>query len=391
MESRYLTSTIKQDLNQKMVFVSGPRQVGKTTLAKKIGTTLFDSFSYLNWDNNEDKKIILNSIIPADTKLIIFDEIHKYGNWKTYLKGIYDKHHEDFSILVTGSARLDIYKKGGDSLLGRYFNLRLHPFSLAEMQQHSPKTEPLKELNFTSSTKTIIKNWQLLNKFGGFPEPLIKQDSKNLRRWQNHRIERLIKEDVRDLTMVREIGLMEVLADNLKSKVGSKLSINSLREDLQLNHKTVSTWLDTLENFYYHFRIYPFGSDKIKALKKEAKLYLWDWSTVEEEGAKFENIIASHLLKYVHYLYDVEGYKAQLHYIRDIEGRATDFLVTIDNKPWFAVEAKLSDQKPSNHLHYFAEKLKIPFSFQVINTPNQDYYNGKTRIISADKFMTALV
>lgn len=390
-KDRYLRALVNADLKNKMVFIGGPRQVGKTTLSQYIGKSNYDKYNYLNWDNREDRKTILAGKHKAESALVIFDEIHKYKQWKNFIKGEFDKHKNKFHILVTGSARLDLYRKGGDSLMGRYHYYRLHPFSLAEVLEIKNKINILGELIFSQDQKKSIKIFKDLYSFGGFPEPFINKSDKTLRRFHNERLDRLVKEDIRDIEQVRDLSALQILVEILPEKVGSLLSLNSLREDLQVAHKTVSLWVDVLERFYYHFRIYPFASTKIKALRKEPKLYLWDWSQIENEANKFENIIASHLLKFVHFLYDSEGHKIELHFIRDTEGREADFLITLNKKPWFAVEAKLSDEQASKHLKYFTKKLKIPFSYQVVKQSGTDFLQDGIRVISADKFLSGLV
>ncbi|MBU4331899.1 ATP-binding protein [Patescibacteria group bacterium] len=388
---RYLQPTVTSDLKAKMVFVGGPRQVGKTTLAKYIGENDYKKYTYLNWDNREDRKVIIEGKFRAESTLIIFDEIHKYKQWKNYIKGEFDKYKNKFHILVTGSARLDLYRKGGDSLMGRYHYYRLHPFSLAESLLIKPRLKIFKELSFPDIKKDTAKTFEDLLTFGGFPEPFIKKDYKTLRRFHNERVDRLVKEDIRDIESVRDLSALQVLVEILPDKVGALLSLNALREDLEVTHKTIALWVDILEKFYYHFRIYPFSAKLIKSLRKEPKMYLWDWSQVKDEGARLENMIASHLLKLSHFLYDSQGYKVELFFLRDIEAREVDFLVAVNKKPWFAVEVKLSDQKPSKHLKYFMEKLNIPFTYQLVKNPDIDFWQDKVRIISADKFLTGLV
>lgn len=389
---RYLEKPILEDLKDRMVFISGPRQVGKTTLAKIIGKNHFsDKFEYLNWDNKEDRNVILKGIFPAGKKMLIFDEIHKYRNWKNYLKGEFDKQRENFSILVTGSARLDIYRKGGDSLLGRYRSYRLHPLSLLELSGTVKDIEISGELSFQEVNKKTKKIFDNLFKFGGFPEVFIKQDEKDLRRWHNERADRLVKEDIRDVESVRDISSIQILVELLPQKVGALFSLNSLREDLNVTHKTIASWVDILEKFYYHFRVYPFQSSLIKSLRKEPKLYLWDWSEVSDENAKLENMIASHLLKFSHYLFDTQGYKAQLNYIRDKEQREIDFVVTVNNRPWFSVEVKNSFKDIPAQLKYFSQKLKIPYSYIVVRQEGIDLQKGSIRIISVSKFLTGLI
>jgi len=387
--NRYLTDNIINDLKNKMVFVGGARQVGKTTLAKDIIAEQFNSNFYYNWDFSPDRRKIISNELPGEPSLLIFDEIHKYKKWKTLVKGIYDTFKQKHKIIVTGSARLNIFRKGGDSLQGRYHYYTLHPFTLAEVENIRNKWQPFEEINFpTSYYKSSLES--LLN-FGGFPEPLLSQDFKTLRRWHNEKLERLFKEDIRDVENIRDINNMKLLGDLLSSKAASLLSINNLCEDLEVSHRAVTNWLNILEAFYYIFRVYPFTSKKIRSIKKESKLYLIDWSEIEEEGSRFENMIASHLLKFVQFLYESEGYKADLFYLRNVDKKEVDFLVTINNKPWFSVETKLNDKKPSPNIIYFKERLKIPFNYQVIREENTDILKDGIRVISSSKFLSGLL
>ncbi|TAL33239.1 MAG: ATP-binding protein [Spirochaetes bacterium] len=388
MRDRYLHRHIAEDLKEKMVFIGGPRQVGKTTLAEKIiGKTC--KSAYFNWDNRADRKRIMASEWPGDAELVILDEIHKYSKWKNLVKGEYDKLKDTYKFLVTGSARLDLYRRGGDSLQGRYHYYRLHPFTLPELHETLNTFEPFAALTVPESKSGA--ELAALETFGGFPEPLLKGNMRTLRRWHNEKIERLFREDVQDLMLVRDIGSMKLLCDSIPARIGSLLSINSLREDLGVSHRAVSHWIDVLESFYYAFRVYPYAGNNIRSLKKGPKLYLWDWSEVIEPGARFENLVASHLLKLVHFLYDAEGYKCNLHFLRDREKREVDFLVTVNDRPWFAVEAKSSDDSLAPSLSHFKDKLKIPFVYQVVRKDGVDWLKDGIRIISADKFLESLV
>ena len=389
LKNRYLTTYIVDDLKDKMVFVGGPRQVGKTTLSRDFVAAHFKSNAYFNWDNRADRKAIIAASWPGDAELLIFDEIHKYRQWKGLIKGEYDKLKDTFKFLVTGSARLDLYRRGGDSLQGRYHYYRLHPFTLAETEGISYKSSILKELPIGQGFHQDTLNE--LDVFGGFPDPYIKQSKRQLRRWHNEKIERMFREDILDIQSIRDIGNMKLLSDILSSKVGSLLSLNAIREDLEVSHRAVTHWMDILESFYYHFRIYPYSTKKIRSLKKEPKLYLWDWSEVEDEAARFENLIASHLLKFVHFITDYEGYRAELYFLRDVDKREVDFLVTIDAKPWFAVEAKLSDTNLSPNLLYFKERLSVPYVYQTVKREKIDRLEKGARIISAGKFLSGLI
>ncbi|MBI4117660.1 MAG: ATP-binding protein [Parcubacteria group bacterium] len=391
IKDRYLSPFITSDLQKKMVFLGGPRQVGKTSLALFIGRNHYKNSTYYNWDNRDDKKAMLHDTFPSETDLIIFDEIHKYRPWKNFIKGKYDKHKDDFHMLVTGSARLDLYRKGGDSLMGRYHYYRLHPFTLAEVLKVLPKSNVGGELFFVPESANAKTFFNRLFQFGGFPEPYLEQDIKTLRRFHNERFDRLFKEDIREIESIRYLSQLQIFAELLPTKVGSLLSLNSFREDLQVTHKTISHWADVLENFYYHFRIYPFASSLIKSLRKEPKLYLWDWSQIHDESIRLENMVASHLLKFVHFIQDTQGYKIALHFLRDVEQREVDFLVTINNSPWFAVEVKKFDTSPSSTLLYFQKKLRIPFIYQVIMNHGIDQRQTGIRVISASKFLTSLI
>jgi len=305
------------------------------------------------------------------------------------LKGEYDVYKNEVKFLITGSARLNVFRKGSDSLLGRYHYYTLHPFTLSEILKHKNEIHLFKEPQFPDTSH--FKDFEVLERFGGFPEIFLKQNERTLRRWHNEKIERLFKEDIRDLESVRDIGSMQLLSDILPDRVGSLLSINSIREDLEVSHRAVSNWMDILEQFYYHFRIYPFHEKKIRSIKKEPKLYLFDWSEVGDESARFENCIASHLLKLVNFLYEHDGHKANLHFLRNVDKREVDFLVTIQGKPWFCVEAKLQDTSPDSSLFYFKERLNIPFCYQVVKKPNVDLINKGVRIISAERFLAGLI
>ncbi len=389
--ARDLEPAIESDLEQKMVFLVGPRQVGKTTLAKRI-LDRWSSGVYLNWDNREHRRKIRDAEWPAGPALIVLDELHKWRDWKGWIKGEFDEHKDRLHFLVTGSARMDTYRRGGDSLQGRYHHYRLHPFSLAEAEggDSPPRIiEPGAEISIEKSAQndTLIA----LMRFGGFPEPFLAQSPRTLRRWQKERFDRFIREDVRDLEAVRELSQIQILADLLPERVASPLSLNSLREDLEVSHRAVTHWMDILERLYFAFRVPPFDSRTVRSLKKMPKVYLWDWSSVEDEGARFENLVALHLLKLCHYLEDSEGYRVALHYLRDRAGHEVDFLVTLDRKPWFAVEAKLSSSKIDPSLTYFKERLAIQWTYQITLNGDRDYLKNGIRCLPAARFLASLI
>ena len=337
-----------------MVFIGGARQVGKTTLARQI---IKKKSSYINWDHLEHRQLILKNQIPINLFEIIFDEIHKFSLWRNFIKGFYDIYGDKAKIIVTGSARLDHFKKGGDSLFGRYHYFRLHPFSLREINKNP-----------------TFSDVDSLFHLSGFPEPFLSGSQKTYRRWSLERLNRVVYTDINDLENIKEISNIEILIQALTDRIGSPLSVENLRQDLQVSHNTVCRWLDILETLYVCYRISPFGSPKIRAVKKEQKLYLWDWVQVSKPSSRFENMVASQLLKYCHFIQDTEGYLMNLQYIRDRDGREIDFVVLQDKKPLFAVECKLSEQSLSKNINYFKQRTSIPEFYQVyLEKKNKDY------------------
>lgn len=393
MMERSLERHIADDLREKMVFLAGPRQVGKTTLCKQIGQTAYMHPSYMNWDAFEQHQMILKKEFPAGADLLIFDELHKYRLWKTYLKGLYDLHREKYHILVSGSARLDVYRRGGDSLLGRYHLYRMHPLSVAELLHNESEVAPFEPLEFPEVTEEAKLHLHGLLAFGGFPEPFLAKNDEVLRRAQRMRLERLIREDIRDLTAIREVSLVEQAVSLLPERAGSLFSLNALREDMEVAHETVARWMDALEDLFIHFRIRPFTRHLARSLKKEPKLYLWDWTLIEDDGRRLENLVAMHLLKFTHFLHDLHGYDASLHFLRDIDGKEVDFLVAVGRKPWFAVEVKQKDATPTHTLSSFRKRLGIPVAYHITGdsgTEDREHADAGVRVMSAAKFLGGL-
>lgn len=373
IQARYIKNPVSGDLMNRMVFVGGPRQVGKTTFALTFLPELSGKHpAYLNWDDISIRTDLLKGELPGEEKLIILDEIHKFSGWRNLVKGFYDTNRSERSFIITGSARLDYYRKGGDSLQGRYHYYRLHPFSMAELNK----------------TPTI-EDFDLLLKFGGFPEPCLRGEEKFWRRWQRERLQRVVYDDIRDLENIKEISLLELLAGELPNRVGAPLSVKNLKGFLQVAHETVDRWINIFERMYYCFRIPPYGPRNVRAVKKEKKLYLWDWSIIPEQGPKFENFIASHLLKYCHYLEDTEGFKMDLKFLRDTDKREVDFVVLKDDVPLFAVECKTGEKNINPALFYFMERTKIPKFFQV-HSGKRDYEKNGVRVLPVHKFISAL-
>ncbi len=348
---RYLTSQTKRDLSKKMVFLGGPRQVGKTTIAKSISK---DPKGYLNWDIAEHREKILKREIPS-SEVLILDEIHKYRSWRNYLKGLFDLSSRERKIPVTGSARLDLYRFGGDSLQGRYHYLRLHPLSVAELNIN------------------CRKDMMALLELGGFPEPFLGGSQVEAKRWSREYRTRLIREDVASLERIQDLGNLELLMLRLPELVGSPLSLNALREDLQISHKTLASWVAVLERMYAIFRLSPIGAPKIRAVKKEQKHYHFDWSLVPDMSRRFENMTASHFLKWVHFEQDTKGRELELFYFRDIDGREVDFVITEDRRPSMLIECKWADDEVSKSLRYLKNKFPAAEAWQIHAVGNKDY------------------
>ncbi len=364
--NRYLEKAVRDDLAEKMVFLGGPRQVGKTTLSLELLENGSESHpAYLNWDDAATRKMLLQGALPADEPLVVFDEIHKYREWRNLIKGFYDLNKSTRSFLITGSARLDYYRRGGDSLQGRYHYHRLHPLSLYEINS-APNRDDL---------ETLLR-------FGGFPEPFLKGNTRHWKRWQRERRARVIQEDLIGLEQVKEVSQLDLLADILPLRVGAPLSINNLRGDLSVAFETAERWVCILENLYYCFRIQPYGVARLRAAKKEKKLFMWDWSLCEEDAARFENLVASNLLKYCHRLEDQEGEQMELRFLRDVQRREIDFVVLKNGKPEFAVECKSGERNLSRNISYFADRTPIPVFYQVHKgTKDYEMKNARARIL----------
>jgi len=377
--NRYINNNIINDLNQKMVFVGGPRQVGKTTMAKGILNKTYPGAEaakrhYFNWDDDEDRTFLLGKKLPFNPGIVVLDEIHKYKKWRQLVKGVFDKRRDELQILVTGSARLDYYRKGGDSLQGRYHYYRLHPLSIKEIGSNK------------SSDITALLT------YGGFPEPFFAGSETESRRWSLEYRTRVIKDDLRDMERVNEISLLERMVQRLPELVGSPLSLNALREDLQVSHQTVSRWVNILERLYVIFRVYPFGGSQIRAVKKEAKHYHFDWTLVKDIGLRFENLVACHLLKWCHFIEDTQGFKMELRYFRDTDKREVDLVVMKEGEPIWFVECKASEQNLSPHLRYLHSKHPSVPAVQVFLEGDADIKTPEgVRICPAAVFLNEFV
>jgi hypothetical protein len=365
---RLYTEILRDHLqrHRQMALVSGARQVGKTTACRSIAD------AYLNWDNADDRRRLLRGPaalaealqldrLRARPPVAALDELHKYTKWKALLKGFFDTYGDRVHLIVTGSSRMDVFRRGGDSLMGRYLLYRMHPFSVGE----SLRTDlPAKELH--SPAEVVSADWNALWEHGGFPEPFLRRDSRFTRRWRSLRQEQLSREDLREVAQVSDLGTMETLMQLLAERSAQQLVFSSLAREIQVSVDTVKRWIDLLARLHYGFMVRPWFKNVAKALRKEPKWFQRDWSGLADDGARAETLVACHLLKAVEGWTDLGFGDFELRYLRDKQKREVDFLVVRDRKPWFLVEVKLSETSLSPSLAYFQAQTKAAHAFQVV-------------------------
>jgi predicted AAA+ superfamily ATPase len=351
---RQLREIVKKDLEKKIVLLSGPRQVGKTTLSK----SLFSEFSYLNYDYIEHRSQILEKNWDRKTDLLVLDELHKLKNWKQWLKGVYDVEGIRPRLLVTGSTKLNTYRKVGDSLAGRFFSYRLHPLDFKELQDHF--------------SVDVIQ--ERLMSLGGFPEPFLSGEIDFARKWRRSHLDIILRQDLLDLNPIRDIQGIETLLGLLQTMVGSPISYDSLARNLGRDATTVKRWLNLLEELFIIFRVSPHSHNIARAILKSPKYYFFDTGHVKDEpGARFENMVALCLLKECQFLEDTKGLRVVLSYLRNKEGKEIDFMVAIEGKPKVMIEAKWSEQLPSSAFHYFRKYLPDCQMVQLVGKLKQDF------------------
>lgn len=391
-----------KDFGRQMRFIAGPRQSGKTTLARSFLKTSHSESLYYNWDEKSirlnflsDPHFFYETIKKEGIKKpwICFDEIHKTKNWKNFLKAHFDHYENRLNTIVTGSARLNLFRRSGDSLAGRYFLFHLYPFSLSELNQRSILKEvKLDAVSFIESRlDTNIKNSrQNLNNllsYGGFPEPLFKASESFHRIWQRDYLEKLIYEDIKDLSYIKNLDDISLLVKLLPERIGNPLSINSLKENLELNHETVRNYIKYLNLLYLTFQIKPYSKRQKYSVKKEQKLYFHDWTRIFDESCKFENFVACELLSLISLWTDAGLTNAELYYLRQKDKSETDFLIIKDNRPWLMIEVKLNATNIDPHHYRLSEILgNIPVVQIVLSGDHIIKKNNNTFVISAHRF-----
>jgi len=360
MKRMYL-SYINKYLKKKMILISGPRQCGKTTLTKMFSA----SFDYINFDNEDDRQILRTKTWDRKKDIIIFDEIHKMPKWKQWLKGLYDTEGNSPSLIVTGSARIDSYKKVGDSLAGRYFHYRMHPLDVREVLQYAPNLAPNEIVN------KILE-------VGGFPEPYIDGTKQFYNLWKKTHLDIILRQDLVDLETIKNIKQIELLLDLLKTRVGSLISYRSLAQDLQVSDKTIKKWLEILEDMYVIFKLTPYSKNVARSVLKMPKYYFYDVARVSDPAARLENLVAASLLKEVHFRQDCLGEEWGLHFLGKKGAAEIDFLITSEGKPWAMVEVKSSDDHLSNNFKQFSGDFPKLKTIQLVQNLQREktYPNG---------------
>ena len=366
---------VRQDLDKKMVLLSGPRQVGKTWLAKALIAETLGAL-YLNYDDIDDRSLIKKKAWNPDASLIVFDEIHKMKGWKNFIKGVFDTRPSGQKLLVTGSARLETFRQSGDSLAGRYFRHRLFPFV------------PTNDSAF--DRKRMLKHLEC----GGFPEPFLAEQDTDVARWRNLYFDGLIRQDILDFERVHDLHAVKLTLELLRSRVGSLISYRSIGEDVGVSPATVKRYIDIFEALYIVFRVSPYSKNIARALKKESKIYFYDTGLVRRDsirgdGPRFENMVALALLHFVQTGEDVYGQNMSLHFLRTKDQRETDFCLANDNMLVHAFEAKVGGKEPDKGLRYFAKKYGLPAT-QIVRDLDKAHHLAALKLLPATEALPGL-
>ncbi len=411
-EQRQIESYIDDPelITNKMVFLSGPRQIGKTTFSKHMLSQAYQGH-YYNWDNpsirrayNENPFFFMQDINPAQPSLIVFDEIHKRQQWKDILKGAFDSIEHRHRIFVTGSARLNLFRQSGDSLVGRYTHFSLFPFSASELAStplsdiwlcskadwQQPATQLFERLKNTADNNEYTEHIAQLLTFGGFPEPLFRASQRFSFKWHQDYISLLLHEDLRDLTNIKNIDSVERMMQLLPERIGSPLSIASLARDVETSHPSIKNYLNQLKKLWLIFSIKPWSKNLARTVKKEEKVYFMDWAYCKTDAIIFENFLALQLYRACH-IWTEQGWgKAKVFYVRDFDQKEVDFLITLNDQPTLLVEAKLSNKTISSSTLRFSKSLKVPILQVIQHGGIFKKYDETAWVISVDRFLRLL-
>ena len=370
---RYLDDPVASDLQRKMVLLTGPRQVGKTTLCRQL-MERFASAQYLNWDVAADRTILRRQTWGARTRLLAMDEIHKMPDWKSWLKGVVDGRPPEQALLVTGSARMETWRQSGDSLAGRYLPFRLHPISVREWCEQRGGT-PAEAL-------------ARLMERGGFPEPCLAASVEDAERWRRQYFTDLIREDVVEFSRLHEITAMRLFVEVLRERVGTPLSLASIARDLAVSPTTLKRYLDILQALYIVFAIQPWHHNIARAILQTPKVYFFDTGLVRgDAGVRFENAVAAMLLKHAHFRQDAQGKNTGLHYIRTKDGAEVDFALSEENRLAHLIECKLSDNAPHRALTRFASQFAGAEAVQIVYDLRQEEHRAPVHILDAANWL----
>jgi len=298
-------------------------------------------------------------------------------DWKSWLKGVVDGRAPDQQILVTGSARMDTFRQSGESLAGRYYRLRLHPLSVREW------CEQMSVLPSTALSHLLVR--------GGFPEPALAATDADAQRWRNDYFAGLVREDVLEFSRLQEVNAMRLFAEMLRSRVGSPLSLASLARDLYLSSVTLSKYLDILQALFIVFVVRPWHHNIARATLQAPKVYFYDTALVQgDDGIRFENLVACHLLKMVQWQQDTAGQAVDLHYVRTKDGAEVDFCLSAGDTLTHLVECKLSDAKPHRALMRFAEQWPQAHPIQLLRECKAEADIGRLQVRDAAPWLAAL-